>query len=694
VRFLQVINHDETFLTVLGGILTVADDLLKNDGKKFIEMMEQLAERRMQREEEAQYAAAGLGNPSMHGGSNHGPPPDEEDYDEDDEEYDSQEEEDYDEDDMVKLYPPIATGITNGSQDTMTEEQRMEEGRRMFQIFAARMFEQRVLTAYREKVARERQQKLIEELEEESRLDVQREAKRAKEAQKKKDKKKLQKQAKDEEKAKKEAEKAAEEAAARAIEEKRLEEQRQRKEEQRKKREAEKKAQDEERARKDAEKARRLQEERDKHAEQERRQREQKEREKRKREEAKKKEREDREAKEKEAREKKESDEKDRKEREAKAKAAQEAKERAKREESVAQQAAQVAKRMSQPASGPTAPGLHAPQAPISLQSPHLHIATPVIPKAPTPVRPRQASQQESHSSSPITPHFAPGASSATSPSNVAQLPTAPAGTGAPVNLVNQKPSLHHPQPVSTLPPVTAAPSMPPHSTSGYASMAPATMNGFPSSHVQMLPPLMNRAPIPHDMPMYPNQPAPIGSHYPRYPPPGNIPFPPGMNGMRPIPQGRGTQMDGISGLPHHGVAPVAPPKINPQYHMSRDTMPTHSHSRQQSASMEAPSFEHQIPNTVAPTQPIARPAPIQRPASVAPHQKSEDASAPGKSEVDDLSNHLGSSALLDDTDVPLSSDVSDNRRGSAAPGLVRHGRLGFGTTQLFTDAIGRESCP
>ena len=28
----------------------------------------------------------------------------------------------------------------------------MEEGRRMFQIFAARMFEQRVLQAYREKV--------------------------------------------------------------------------------------------------------------------------------------------------------------------------------------------------------------------------------------------------------------------------------------------------------------------------------------------------------------------------------------------------------------------------------------------------------------------------------------------------------------------------------------------------------------
>ena len=43
----------------------------------------------------------------------------------------------------------------------------MIDGRRMFQIFAAKMFEQRVLTAYREKVAQERQRRLLEELEEE-----------------------------------------------------------------------------------------------------------------------------------------------------------------------------------------------------------------------------------------------------------------------------------------------------------------------------------------------------------------------------------------------------------------------------------------------------------------------------------------------------------------------------------------------
>ena len=85
------------------GILTVADDLLKNDGKKFIDMMEQLAERRMQREEEIHYPSTALAHPNVHQGHNH-PPLDEEedDYDdEDDEDYDSQEEDEYEDDSMV-----------------------------------------------------------------------------------------------------------------------------------------------------------------------------------------------------------------------------------------------------------------------------------------------------------------------------------------------------------------------------------------------------------------------------------------------------------------------------------------------------------------------------------------------------------------------------------------------------------------
>jgi len=89
-------------LTVKGGILTVADDLLKNEGKKFLEMMERLAERRNTIKE---------------------------DYQDFNGDYEDEE-----------------------PQAELTDEQRLEEGRRMFQIFAAKMFEQRVLTAYREKV--------------------------------------------------------------------------------------------------------------------------------------------------------------------------------------------------------------------------------------------------------------------------------------------------------------------------------------------------------------------------------------------------------------------------------------------------------------------------------------------------------------------------------------------------------------
>ncbi|OLL25435.1 Stress response protein nst1, partial [Neolecta irregularis DAH-3] len=197
-------------LTVKGGILTVADDLLKNDGKKFIDMMEQLAERRMQREEEAAIEAQAEYE-------------DEEEYGEDEDEY---EDEDEDEDE----------------EEAVSEEQRMAEGRRMFQVFAARMFEQRVLHAYREKVAQDRQRRLLEELEEESRKAETRELRKAREKEKKKDKRRLEKQRKDEERQRREAEALKLEEQRREAEALRLEEQRKRREEQRARREAERRA--------------------------------------------------------------------------------------------------------------------------------------------------------------------------------------------------------------------------------------------------------------------------------------------------------------------------------------------------------------------------------------------------------------------------------------------------------------------
>ena len=73
----------------------------------------------------------------------------------------------------------------------MTEEEKMEEGKRMFSIFAARLFEQRVLQAYRERVAQERQLQLLRELEDEDKMSKEREAKKQTQNQKKKDKKRL-----------------------------------------------------------------------------------------------------------------------------------------------------------------------------------------------------------------------------------------------------------------------------------------------------------------------------------------------------------------------------------------------------------------------------------------------------------------------------------------------------------------------
>ena len=562
----------------------------------------------------------------------------------------------------------------------MTEEQSMEEGRRMFQIFAARMFEQRVLTAYREKVAAERQQKLIEELEEESRLDTQREAKRAKEAQKKKDKKRQQKQAKEEEKAKRDAEKAAEEAAARAIEEQKLEEQRQKKEEQRRKKEAEKKSQEEERQKKEAEKQKRLQEAREQQAEQERKQREQKERDKKKREEARRKEREEAEVKEREAKEKKERETAEKRERAAKAQAEKEAKDRSRKEEPASAHAAHIAstvplsmKRNTNVSAIPLPPGLQNPSTTSNHPSPHLQIATPVIPKAPTPGRARQTSFQDSHSSSPKVPR-PPSGSSTTSPSVSTPHQHDMAPASFPGKLTPQSPPLQHPQPTSTIPLMNTPPGIAAQPFSGFPNMPPMPGNGYPSSHGPLLPGMVQRAPFGHEAPMFPQQHPSAGPHYRGFMAPNAMPFPPGVNPLRQLPQGRGVPIEPLNTQSHQPPASTSSANTPIQYGMPRDTMPSHSHSRQTSMSFEKTSFE--TAPFPAQSQPIARPAPIQRPSSV----------KPSNSDIDDLSNHLGSSALLDDTDLPLSSSLDDSRRGSMAPGSARHG---FGASQLFPEHVG-----
>ena len=557
--------------------------------------------------------------------------------------------------------------IANGHQEQMTEEQRMEEGRRMFQIFAARMFEQRVLLAYRERVAADRQQKLIEELEEESRENTQREAKKAKDSQKKKDKKRQLKVKQDEEKAQREAKKAAEEAAARAVEEKRLEEQRQKKEEQRKKKEAEKKAQEEERQRKEAEKQKRLQEAKEQQAEQERKQREQKEREKKKREEAKKKERDEREAKEKAAAEKKEREAAEKREQEAKAKEAlKTSKEQAKKQEqpSKAPTGAIATPAIDSASSKPIRPPA---QTRSSHASPHLQIATPAVPKAPTPFRARQASFQDSHASSPKTSQMPPTSSiTPPGPSGPAQNSAGSSTSKASQIILQQTPPFQAGN--ATAGALSQPPGFPPMST---------TVGGAHPAHFGPMTAGMTQAPPMQD-PTFSHQPS-VGSPQRRQSVAPSMPLPPGMSGPRLPPVSRGP-MDGAT------MQGYSNQSNGSQFARPRDTMPSHSrsHSRQASATETSSGFE--LPPLLAATQPIARPAPIQRPPSINPHQQGERERI-GRSDVDDLSNHLGSSALLDDTDVAWASPAQSNaRRASAAPGPFRQG---FGPNPAFSDHMG-----
>ena len=551
----------------------------------------------------------------------------------------------------------------------MTEEQRMEEGRRMFQIFAARMFEQRVLTAYREKVARERQEKLLEELADEDRLDAEREAKKAKDAQKKKDKKKQQKAAKEEEKQRREAEKTAAEATAKAEEEKRLEEQRQKREEQKRKREAEKRAQEEERQRKEAEKLRRQQEAREQQAEQERKAREAKEKEKKRKEEAKKREREER-AKE---RERKDQEAAEKRELEAKLKAekaAQEAAEKAAKEkvrkEDTARQSAQHATNAAVPPllRKTTSTGISAPpglgHSPSTHASPHLQIATPVIPKAPTPMRPRQPSRQGSLHSSPKSTQ-PPSGSSATSPSSASvPQPSAPSLPLSSKPPLTQSIPQHTSMPTSH-PPIGAPPGMLPPAFHGMPH-TPMAMSGpgFQSNYHPMVPPGMHPRPPNHnDASIYTSQPF-SAPPYRGFNSPSTSGFPPGINGVRQMPTTRGspTDISATHATIGSGVAsgPIAPT----------------SHSRHASASFESSSSQ---------TQPIARPTPISRPNNNA---QSDYKTA----DVDDLSKHLGSSALLDDTDDTLGAKSTDPRMPIAPGGSMRSNRLGYAQPRL-PDAVG-----
>lgn len=533
----------------------------------------------------------------------------------------------------------------------------------MFQIFAARMFEQRVLTAYREKVARERQSKLLEELEEESRRNHEREEKKAKDKDRKKERKRLQRQAKEEERLKKESEKAAEEAKQKEIETKKAEEQRKRKEEQRLKREAERRAAEEDRQRKEEEKRKRVQEEREREAERERKRKEHQERERKKKEDAVKREKEEKIAREKEARERKEREDREKKERDARAKKDTAEKERKRKEdESKAKAEAAIAAAAKRTLGSVQAPLSQGQQS--NFGSPHLGIVTPAIPKvgsnAQVP-RSRNSSQQgsihNSQGSSPKTPSIAPRIGSNQSPSTPIMQQSLPGGIHVGPNKVF---GFQNVTPTSPLPFHRIAPppgvSMP---DTMFGNMSPMGMGG-PGSYYQG---------VQWDMP--PNPPSMYGQNHsasgPMYRPFGGAATIPNAPGMRPMgPQGRGF-MDMPHQQPPPGVGfPQGSPFVN-----RPDYMPMSGHARVPSGGFE----------------PIHRPTPIQRPSSVAPTTKNGDSH---HESVEVLSKVMGSRVLLEDDDfAPLPENISPGRRTSHTQFAPRPIRGMPQTSLLFTDSIG-----
>ena len=552
----------------------------------------------------------------------------------------------------------------------MTEEQRMEEGRRMFQIFAARMFEQRVLTAYREKVAKEKAEMLLQEQEEEERRAEERKAKKARDAQKKKAKKDIQKLAKAEEKAKKEAEKAQEEAAAKAAEEKKQDEQRKKKEEQRKKKEAERKAQEGEKQRKEAERLKRQQEERERQQEAERKAREQK-AEKKAKEEARRKQREEqeakeRDAKEREAKERKAQEEKERKERDARLRADKEAAAAASAAAAVPMitskpaqpQAPTFQKRPSQQTSIAGPPGLRG--------SPQI---APALPKAPTPAgRQRQASQPVSHGSSPGNPSLGPlnaggpprlgsPIRTGSQPANASIQPTVmpktiltkqSSGTGT-------GPLSSRTQPNSPIHPLSHDP------THGSPFGQPFPMSPF-GSHPPGMPNVNQRPPVAHPQqhiqqpfPQQPGsfQPFPLGSGSLRGHPPGM-----GAPGLPPF--GRGPPLDTPPGLgqpmtgfpnqfppPTSATAPIGPP----------------GHSRTSSASIDKSPLDGG--NAFAPGH---RPGPVQRPSSTKPHDLDRHLSQYFDEHIEEMAQKMGSASLGGDEDDSLNLTNLDARSTSGLP--------------------------
>lgn len=216
----------------------------------------------------------------------------------------------------------------------------------------------------------------------------------------------------------------------------------------------------------------------------------------------------------------------------------------------------------------------------------------------------------------------------------------------------------------------------------GFGGMPPLGFQAFQGPQGPMMHSVGQRG----HMPMYGHQGPPMGvpNRMSQFGPPGMNGMsgpPPGM--MHPHGRGMGFPFDqsGVGAPPGFGpqnthqqssqTSPIGQPLANgtPGTEIPKPAMP--AHSRQQSIDKDR--------SEAGANQPIGRPAPpapIQRPGSI--RSPGEGGISP-RADVDDLSKHLGSSALLDDSDEPIPQN--DNRRMSHnfPPQSSRSQSLGIG---------------
>lgn len=290
------------------GLSNFAEDLLKNDGNSFIDMMESLSESRTAREDllkekfDSEPSAAWIDEDDKAKITNTEmslPRPDlrqvqtleenlKEEYDEEEDE--EEEEEDGEEDDDEDLEDEgfeEEDGEVSDTESEISEEEKMQEIRRLFLIQVIKLFQERLKNAYKEKLSQDRTKMLIEELEAEENAKREKEMKKLKQKEKAKEKKRLQQLAKEEERRKREEEQKAKEEELKQKQEALKAEQKRKKEEAKQKREEEKRKRIEELKRKELEhqkkleaqrkkeeESKKLKEERKKKAEDERKQRE------------------------------------------------------------------------------------------------------------------------------------------------------------------------------------------------------------------------------------------------------------------------------------------------------------------------------------------------------------------------------------------------------------------------------------